>query len=250
MSIIFIGSKEFNDDADGATYTITNPLPSGLATNDVCIIAVACPTDTSGAAAFTGWTLVRQVDEGSNHRASIWYRVIQAGDTDATDFTFDPQGTAEGINWITALYRGVNTSEPFYVEDAAFSATDADNSLVSPTVTNADDRAWAVSAGLSSDTATGDASLTWSGTGSGWTTTERNEIDASAETTASHSVGFYDSNGVITTGAKSVTHAMASTTTDVDMVSWIGILRPAGLPTAGSSLLLSKTACVVRAHYW
>jgi hypothetical protein len=247
MAISFIASKEFNSDTNATSYTITAPLPTGLLLGDVCAIAIACPSTTSGTPTFTGWTLVRQVNNGAgNHCGSIWYRVIEVTDTVLTDFTFDPAGTPEGIAWISSLYRGVDTTTPFLVQDASFAVMNSGTSqdLLSPTVNNTDATAWAVSAGILSDNdnPSSDSTVTWStSASSGWTTTERNDISM-GEATSVHSVGFYDSNGVITTGNKSVTHRGGLTSTACDMVSWIGILKPASSATSANAEATTQTA--------
>jgi hypothetical protein len=255
VAISFIAANEFNSDASITTdVAITDPLPTGLLLGDVCVIAIACPSTTSGTPTFSGWTLVRQVNNGSSfHCGSIWYRVIQAGDATTTDFTFDPAGTPEGIAWISSLYRGVDTTTPFLVEDAAFAVMNSGSSqdLLSPTVNNTDAAAWAVSAGICSDNdnPSSDSVMDWTvSSSSGWTATERHDIDM-GEATSVHSVGFYDSNAVITTGNKSVTHRANLTSTACDMVSWIGILKPEPVVIPHGSYRVTEQA-VNRASFW
>lgn len=249
MAIAFVAAKEGNSDTDAASYSIT-PLPVGILSGHVAVIVVSCPTTTTGATAFSGWTQVYEGLSSSAHMASVWYRVAQVGDLATTAFTFDPPGTAEGISWVCSAYSGVDTTSPFLAQDGTFSALDADGVLASPTVNNTSSVAWRVSAAASGKVdGGGDSSVTWTAD----IGTERNDIDSSSAI-GGHSAAMYDSNGTISTGNTSVTHTLGSTTTAFDLISWVGILQipsdtgPAGLVSTSvtSNQPVSSVAVKVR----
>lgn len=243
MAIAFVASQEGVSGTNAASYSIA-PLPTGTTAGNVCFVIIACPTSTTGSCTFSGWTLVREFLNGSAHRASVWYRVVQGGDADATSFTFDQPGTAEGIAWVSSEYSGVNTTYPLITETGAFSANDADFSLGTGSTDNTDPTAWQVVAGALSDLEANDTTTALAVSGM----TERNDIDGSA-TSEVTAAAWYDSNGVVTAGSKSATVTQTSGTVAMDMAAWIGILNPTKPVQAGSSLLIQKQA-VNRAAFW
>lgn len=245
MAIAFVASQEGVSGTDAASYSIA-PLPTGTTAGNVCFVVVSCPTPTTGSITFTGWTLVRQFQNASAHRVSVWYRVVQAGDADATAFTFDQPGTAEGIAWVSAEYSGVNTTSPLISEDGAYGTNDADGDLATPSINNDDVNAWLVHAIGASDLEANDTTVAFTTSPA---RTERNDIDGSA-TTEVVGAAWYDSNGVIAHSSFTQTGSHDSTVA-MDMAVWIGVLRPAysGAAQVGSSLLVQRQA-IIRASYW
>lgn len=221
MAIAFNQSKEGNNDNNLGSYSIA-PLPTLTTAGNVCFLVVGSGTSTAGAVTFTGWTNVRTFTS-SGHSASIWYRVVQIGDTTASSFTFDPPGTPESISWVSAEYSGVDTTTPLLVEDGTIQLNST-AALATPTVNNTDSNAWQVVAGAIGDTSGTDSSTNFSVAG----LTTRNEIDG-AEVTSMAVAGWFDSNGTVTTGNKSSTVTLnGGNPSGVDMCAWIGIVKPTG----------------------
>jgi len=220
MAIAFNASKEGNSDTNAASYSI-QPLPTGTTAGNVCFLVVGCGTSTAGAVTFTGWTNIRTFTNGG-HSASIWYRVVQAGDTTTSAFTFDPPGTPESISWVSSEYSGVNTTTPILVETGSIQLNST-AAMSTGTVNNTDANGWQVVAGAIGDTSGNDSTTNFSVAG----LTTRNEIDG-AELTSMAVAGWFDSNGPVTTGNKSSTVTLNnSTASGTDMCAWIGIINPA-----------------------
>jgi hypothetical protein len=228
VAIAFVASDEGNSDTDATSYSIA-PLPTGTTAGNVAIVVVACPetgTETDAGIVFSGWAPIYIGRDNSvnfsAHRVSVWFRVVQSGDTESSAFTFDNRGTAEGIAWVCCEYSGVDTGNPFWKHDGAFSVADADQSLATPTLANPDADAWWVSAaGIGETAAASSSTATWSAD----IGTERNDIDA-GETSAFHAAAMYDSNATVAKDASvTVTHTY-SVGAGGDVASWLGILRP------------------------
>jgi hypothetical protein len=246
MAIAFVASQEGNSGTDATSYSIA-PLPTGTTVGNVCFVVIACPTPTTGTPTFSGWTLVREFASSSAHRASVWYRVVQSGDADATAFTFDQPGTAEGISWVSCEYSGVNTDSPLIDEDGAFTANDADGDLATPSIDNNDVNAWLVHAIAASDLDANDTTVAFTTSPA---MTERNDIDGSA-TTEVAGAAWYDSNAAVAHASFTQTGSHDSTVA-MDMAVWVGILNPAyppGSAQAGGSLLVQRQA-VTTASSW
>ena len=234
MAIAFNASSEGNSDTNAASYSI-QPLPSGTTAGNVCFLVVGCGTSTAGAVTFTGWTNVRTFTN-TGHSASIWYRVVQVGDSTTTAFTFDPPGTPESISWVSAEYSGVDTTTPLIAETGSIQI----NSLAAMstgTVNNTDANAWQVVAGAVGDTSGSDRTTDLSVAG----LTTRNEIDGN-ELTSMAVAGWFDSDGTVTTGDKSSTVTLNNASSaGTDMCAWIGIVNPASggsTPQASCGILI------------
>jgi hypothetical protein len=223
VAIAFVGSKEGNVDTDSTSYTITDPFAAGVAANQLAIIVVCCPTPTTGSSTFTGWNDQYVGMNLVTHRVSVWYRITDGTETTTTDYTFDQPGTGEGVAWVCCLYSGVDTTRPFYTTNGIMEFGTANEAVATPTLTNPDPSAWWVScAGVAETAASSSSTATWSAD----IGTERNDIDA-GETTSFHAAAMYDSNGTVAAGNVTVTHTYSDTDVDKDIMSWLGILRPA-----------------------
>lgn len=235
MAIAFVASEEFVNDNNAASYSLA-PLPTGTTAGNVCFVVVSCPTDTGGATTFSGWTNVRTLTNGTAHATSVWYRVVQPGDTASTAFTFDNQGTAEGIAYVSAEYSGVDTTTPLIAENGAISVDDADSSLATPSISNTDANAWLVHAIGISDTNMADSSLACTTSPA---MTERNDIDG-ASIAQANVAAWYDSNGTVSVASYSQTGSYDSTD-DGTLSVWIGLLKPTatgGSPKHSCGILL------------
>jgi hypothetical protein len=93
-----------------STTTVTITIPTGLAVGDL-MIANLTQRNSENDATLAGWTKRISYEVGSNNRwATILYKVADASDVVASNFTFTfPAGTGSTAGGITA-FRGVNTT--------------------------------------------------------------------------------------------------------------------------------------------
>lgn len=241
--ITFVAVDSGNDNTNAASYSIT-PLPSGTTVGDLAILTIAHPGTSSGSIVFSGWTLAYEAVDSTLTRGSVHYRIVQAGDSDTSAFTFDPPGSATGISWVCCEYSGIDAVNPFAVQSGTISTSDADHVIATPTLANSvSPYAWWVSGGACSDTSGGDSSTDFTAD----VGIERGEAIAS-EGVSFHSAVMYDSNASIGAAGSNVvvTYTQNNTTGTPDLIAWLGIINPSPL---GMSVV-NPYAAQVRASYW
>jgi hypothetical protein len=217
MAISFNTGASAN--ANNAT-SVNITIPSGVLTNDVMPMALACFTEdaTPPTISFSGgggtWTLV-PVTTGTNPEISqngtiyaynyAYYRIATSGDPGAT-LTITETGSPSGTTWFAVAigsYTGASTSSPIDVAGGASSLT---NTVQCPAETTATANDWAIYLGCGG--ANGSSTLMPGPTGA----TSRESVASSAGIAAA----VYDSNGSVGAAGTSIggTSAFDFTTTD------------------------------------
>ncbi|HVY65679.1 MAG TPA: LamG domain-containing protein, partial [Gammaproteobacteria bacterium] len=150
--ITFVGAGAQTAATSG---TIAPVIPAGFATGDLAVLVVAGrPGDTSEPAAPTGWTLRTSVFENvssADLRIMTFYRVLQSGD--AAPLIALPaawSGSSRGMSAQIAVWRGVDSAQPFDVADAT-DTSNPSSTLTAPAVTTVTAGAMVVSAVATSD---------------------------------------------------------------------------------------------------
>lgn len=121
-----IGETQFQQ-KDGIPHSITITKPTGLAVGD---IMVAFITDTSSDINddITGWSEHPSVDlGGGNNGMKIYYKIADAGDVAASNFTFlfdDSLGNGGSSTYMSGVIVAVQGTSP--VIDTSFIDEDAD----------------------------------------------------------------------------------------------------------------------------
>lgn len=230
MAISYVGSRNLTSNGNSSSYLLTLFTDVAIQTGDVAITYVASATGTAGAAVFDGWTHIRTTwhSGGTQHRGSVWYRVVQSGDTTASSWRFDPPGTATGIAISTNVYRGVDTTTPI-AADADFTVSDTSTAL-SNSVVNPSADCWKISTFMT--TVTDDSSMSWSSSDAG---TARANF-AGTDATDNRALAAYDSNGTVATGSYTVTGTLDSTPELGDGRAWLGFLKSDAPPVTHQSV--------------
>jgi hypothetical protein len=139
----------------GTGASITPAIPAGTAAGDFAVLIVAGrPSDTSEPAAPAGWTLrsssLREVG-AADLKIMTFYRVLDGADANPTvSLPANWQGNARGMSGQIAVWRGVDTTTPFDVNDVT-GDSGAVRDWTPPGITTVTDGAWAVSAVATSD---------------------------------------------------------------------------------------------------
>jgi len=142
MAIAFVNLVETNNTSAVSTLTVNMPSYS---TGDLVIICL-CGTnsvDPAGTHSHSGgyFTEIDPVTTGginitsvSAVRMSVWYRIMQSGDSASYDFQ---ASSTQGFTARAASYSGVDPSTPINIANS--STGGADTSAICPTVTTDED---------------------------------------------------------------------------------------------------------------
>lgn len=102
--------------AGGTGTTASGTVPSGTATGDLLIAHVAADSNAATITPPSGWTLLGSAsaqvnDVGGSNTQSVYYRIVQGGDTSTPAWTL-----SSSLNWVVGLSRvksgTFNTTRP------------------------------------------------------------------------------------------------------------------------------------------
>ncbi len=141
------------DTSDESSQTVT--LPSGTTAGDLAVVLLTWNTSQSGrtSSAPTGWSTVAQnviVQNGNFEGESVYYRVIQAGDS---SWSFTMNGSVY-MQIVLESFSGINTSSP--IDNTGTPSTSiASNTITANSVTVNNSGAWELigTAGIGDPTA-------------------------------------------------------------------------------------------------
>lgn len=125
-------------EAKATTGTSLNvPKPSGTATGDLLIAALAVDGNTSTSFTATGWTLLSRVNGNTKVGVGVWYKL--AGASEPSTYSLQWTTNHEAYGWIMR-FSGVNQSTPIsgFITNAnksdtpncAATSTPVDNTMV------------------------------------------------------------------------------------------------------------------------
>ncbi len=139
IAVVPHGSVTYNT-KDESSQTVT--LPGGAAPGDLAVVLLTWNTSQSRRTSSppTGWSTVAQnvtVQKGNTEGASVYYRVIEAGDS---SWTFAMSGSVY-LQVVLQTFSGINTSSPIDATGAT-SASSASDTVNANSVTVVHTGAW------------------------------------------------------------------------------------------------------------
>jgi hypothetical protein len=200
-----------------STTTFTLPVPTGTIANDVMIASIAFRPSSVTITAPSGWTLIRQVTQGSGNtnKLATYYRV--AGGSEPSYYTWTFSAAHTGAVGGAISLRGADTSDPIDDEDGQATGLSTNHTALDVTA-NVNGSMLVTAHALSS-------SVTWT-TPTGMT----EEVDVASLTTPD-TVGIsmemnYETRA--TAGATGNRTAAAAAEADVGATQSVTIKPPAG----------------------
>ncbi|TFW10301.1 hypothetical protein E4K72_01685 [Oxalobacteraceae bacterium OM1] len=122
--------------ASAQSGTLAIAVPAGTASGDVMVASIAVRPSTAAVTAPSGWTLVRQVVQGSNSALTLqtYYRVVSG--TEPASYTWTASGGTAASGGIISL-TGADTSFPVDAENGQATASSTTHTAPSLTTTQA-----------------------------------------------------------------------------------------------------------------
>jgi hypothetical protein len=164
MAVPVIESYTTAKAEDGNSISLTEP--TGLTTDDLCIILVG-NDDTTGTAQWddstlkpTGFTLIQEVGAGGSvdAHAAAFYRVITGAES--WPIAVPAQSTQDYVGWAIRV-SGVDTSTPLHQTGAGYTGTASPHTITGVTTTIDDCMCFYVCAGDGSDTLSHSVGSPW-----------------------------------------------------------------------------------------
>jgi hypothetical protein len=158
VAISFVGAAVDISAANGVTSS-SSTFPTGIAAGDVIFLSICRNVDAVLSTTPSGFTFVRNIiDTGTAPAAAhmdLYYKIADGTET-TTGPTVAASTAPATTYWIVqcAVYRGVDTTTPFIVENGQAHTAASSTSHPAPAITNTDANAWAVFAGVFRQVAT------------------------------------------------------------------------------------------------
>jgi hypothetical protein len=211
--------------------------PAGVAAGDWLIICASASVGTLpvwSSTTFTGWTTQLSLSETAMITLFLW-RIADGSGTD-TPPTISTNAAAHRVT-VVGCYRGVDNASPLIASNGQVAAA-TQTVQATPSITNTDAAAWAVYIGTARQVV---SPLTWSATAGNLVTAERQDADTGLTASTNNTAGtLYDSNGVVATGAATLS-ATTSATTPQSTV-WGAFLKPSSAtPTVTKQIDFATT---------
>ena len=240
----------------GPTSTCTITKPTGLATGNL-MLALLFTYEGTGALSVTdesGWTTIEGATSGFQGFKSM-YKVADAGDVAASNFTFDASGSADKFSGIIYRITGFNTASPVTNYDLVAYATNSTNPTFACSVAPllSDDLLIMGFIGDTSNTSTTVSGYNISGTNPTWTEdfedTEGADHIASTAHATGNSLSSITQFDVTTTNSCAdnigILIALAEQKSNTQTPSVISIVSSVQTPTLSISFTPSVVTSVV-----